>query len=328
MIFNFAGGKTDFRELGKSLLLAVILISFPANGMIVQTNLTRERFSRLNVRIRAAYFENEILRAARIEGVDPNILWTICYLETRFRPWLRSAKNAQGLMQFIPSTAARFDLINSYEPIPAVRAAARYVKVLSKLFGGRLDSILAAYNSGEGAVSAYLHGHTLKTRGKIINPKGLKTIGGIPPYAETIGYVGRGLKVYRWLIRRGTFPKNVVRANFPSVIAASVARVSLVDDELGKVPDFTAKTLPQQKIKGQAEYVSESFPQNSQKDELNTQINSPIIVYYDSRSGHRYRVFNGKQTKLRDHGIIVITGHTRPQTTNRARSTFFAVPIK
>ena len=172
-----------------------------------QTILTRQQFSRLNVQTRAAYFENEILKAANDEGVDPNILWTIAYNETRFRPWLTSPKNARGMMQFIPSTAARFGLTDSYQPIPSIKAAARYVRYLSNLFGGRIDSILAAYNSGEGTVSAYLYGRSVRNGQKIINPKGIKTIGGVPPYSETIGYVGRGLKIYRWLIYRQIFPE-------------------------------------------------------------------------------------------------------------------------
>jgi hypothetical protein len=48
------------------------------------------------------------------EGVDPNVLWTIAYNETRFRPWLTSPKNAKGMMQFIPATAVRFDLSDPY----------------------------------------------------------------------------------------------------------------------------------------------------------------------------------------------------------------------
>jgi hypothetical protein len=248
MIFNFSAvGRGFLRQFSKNLILVMLLISVLINGVVLaQTNFTREQFSRLNVRTRAAYFENEILRAANAEGVDPNILWTIAYNETRFRPWLTSPKDARGLMQFIPATAARFGLENPYQPVPAIRAAARYVKVLSNLFGGRIDSILAAYNSGEGTVSAYLYGRTVRTDRKIINPKGVKTIGGVPPYTVTVNYVGRGLKIYRWLIMRGAFPKTVVRANFPSVISATVARVGVFDRELGNVPDFSnVLSLPQ-----------------------------------------------------------------------------------
>ena len=195
-----------------------------------QASLTRAQFSRLNVLSRAAYFEREILNAANAEGVDPNLLWTIAYLETRFRPWLTSPKDARGMMQFIPSTAARFDLKNPYEPVPAIRAAARYVKVLSNLFGGRVDSILAAYNSGEGTVAAYSPGRSIANGRKIINPNNQKTIGGVPPYTETVGYVGRGLKIYRWLVLRQTFNAGNVRANlriFPPYLSKRRPRFAL-----------------------------------------------------------------------------------------------------
>ncbi|MBA2379194.1 MAG: lytic transglycosylase domain-containing protein [Blastocatellia bacterium] len=159
----------------------------------------------MDVLSRAALFEAVIAAAAQKEGVDPRILWTIAYNETRFRSWLTSPKNAQGLMQFIPTTASRFGLANPYEPNASIYASARYVKYLGGLFDSRLDSILAAYNAGEGTVSAYLHGRKIQSKGRVINPFGRRTMGGVPPYRETINYVSQGLKVYRWLETQGRF---------------------------------------------------------------------------------------------------------------------------
>lgn len=329
MIFNFAAfGRGFLREFGKYLIFVMLLMSVLTNGgVLAQTNFTREQFSRLNVRTRAAYFENEILRAANMEGVDPNVLWTIAYNETRFRPWLTSPKDARGLMQFIPATAGRFGLSNPYQPIPAIRAAARYVKVLSNLFGGRIDSILAAYNSGEGTVSAYLHGRTIRDGRKIINPKGIKTIGGVPPYTETITYVGRGLKIYRWLILRGAFPAGVVRANFPTAISATVARVTVFDRELGNVPDFSNVVSLPQTAQNQVVAVNSTVSETkTQEEKQNPNESNSTEVYYDSRSGSRYLLNNGKREKLADSGVVVINNNSRPETTNQARSTFFAAP--
>lgn len=329
MIFNFAAfGRGFLREFGKYLIFVILLMSVLTNGgVLAQTNFTREQFSRLNVRTRAAYFENEILRAANMEGVDPNVLWTIAYNETRFRPWLTSPKNAQGLMQFIPATAARFGLENPYQPVPAIRAAARYIKVLSNLFGGRIDSILAAYNSGEGTVSAYLHGRTIRDGRKIINPKGIKTIGGVPPYTETITYVGRGLKIYRWLILLGAFPARVVRANFPTAISATVARVGVFDRELGNVPDFSNVVSLPQTAQNQVVAVNSTVSETkTQEEKQNPNESNSTEVYYDSRSGSRYLLNNGKREKLADSGVVVINNNSRPETTNQARSTFFAAP--
>ncbi len=325
MIFNFAAGRNRQKRLRPTLFLffaAFFAVGFQAAAN-AQTVLTRQQFSRLNVLSRAAYFEREILKAANDEGVDPNVLWTIAYLETRFRPWLQSPKNARGLMQFIPSTAARFDLSDPYKAIPAIRAAAKYVKYLSNLFGGRIDSILAAYNSGEGTVSAFLSGRSLRDGRKVINAGGQKTLGGIPPYAETVGYVGRGLKIYRWLLERQTFANASFRANFPAVISASVARVSLYDPELGQVPNFIVpvprKTLPSQIITAQNPPV-----QNANNEQPNE--SKPQEVFYDARSGSRYIAGENGKVKV-DDGVIVVSQDTR-QTANIARSTLFAAPIK
>jgi len=198
-------------NIRKLILYGIVVFSLcsfapPAHSQV--PGLSRREFSKLDVLQRAAFFERTIASAAEKEGVDPLLLWTIAYNETRFRPWLTSPKNAQGLMQFIPTTAARFGLRDPYEPTAAIFAAARYVKLLSGMFVGRMDSILAAYNAGEGTVSAYLNGYSLRTDRKVINSTKRRTPGGIPPYAETIGYVRRGLSVYKALQRRKIFRAN------------------------------------------------------------------------------------------------------------------------
>ena len=157
----------------------------------------------MDVFSRARLFEPTIEKAARNERVDPLILWTIAYNETRFRPWLTSPKNAQGLMQFMPATAARFGLANPYEPSSSLLAAAKYVKYLGRLFDEKLESVLAAYNAGEGTVSAYLYGRDLRANGKVINASRRRTVNGVPPYKETIGYVTQGVEIYRWRQRQG-----------------------------------------------------------------------------------------------------------------------------
>lgn len=325
MIYSFAARRDRQKRLRQSLFLffaAFLAFGFSTAGH-AQTVLTRQQFSRLNVLARAAYFEREILQASDAEGVDPNVLWTIAYNETRFRPWLTSPKNARGMMQFIPSTAARFNLSDPYKAVPAIRAAAKYVKYLSNLFGGRVDSILAAYNSGEGTVSAYWSGKSLRDGRKIINASGQKTLGGVPPYSETIGYVGRGLKVYRWLIIRQTFANASFKANFPNSISASVARVSLFDAELGQVPNFI---VPVTKQTAQSQVVTaQNQPLQSTNEEKTNEKTSPE-VFYDSRSGNRFVAGENGKVKL-DDGVVVISQDTR-QTANIARSTFFAAPVK
>lgn len=184
------------------LLLLVVLVPVSLFAQEKQ-GISRNALARMDVLSRARLFEATIQKAAKTESVDPLILWTIAYNETRFRPWLTSPKNAQGLMQFMPATAVRFGLSNPYEPTASIHAAAKYVKYLGRLFDWKLESVLAAYNAGEGTVSAYLSGRELKANGRLINASRVKTADGIPPYKETQGYVSQGVKVYRWLQRQG-----------------------------------------------------------------------------------------------------------------------------
>lgn len=208
------------------------------------TVLTRAQFSRLSVVERARFFEATISRIALEEQVDPNLLWTIAYNETRFRPWLVSPAGAEGLMQFIPATAARFNLSNPFQPEPAIRAAARYISFLSNRFGGRIDSILAGYNAGEGAVDAYLLGKTVRNGKKIINSDGIRTVGGIPPFEETIEYVAHGLVIYRILRERQIFFGAFMLSVYPSAVSERLARVWLRDPEIG----FNGSLISQSQI--------------------------------------------------------------------------------
>lgn len=289
----------------------------------VKSTISVRQFTRQALMARASYFENEILRAAAQEAVDPFLLWTIAYNETRFRPWLTSPKNAQGLMQFIPATARRFDLANPYDSTAAIHAAARYTRYLLKSFGHRIDSVLAAYNAGEGAVNAYLTGKSLAVNGKIINPQRTTTAGGVPPYAETRGYVGRGLKVYRWLVATRGFPANYRQAFFPDKVDRKVAMIALNDPEL---QTRTQEIQPVILDETTASFARPTPTERPLADDAQPAQNPlcSVEVYYDARSGNRYLLSGGeKRKKLADRGPIVIGNNTRPEVTNRARSTYF-----
>ncbi|MBX3296956.1 MAG: lytic transglycosylase domain-containing protein [Acidobacteria bacterium] len=243
----------------------------------------------MDVLSRSRLFERTIADAAREHGVDPRILWVIGYNETRFRPWLTSPKDARGLMQFIPATAARFGLIDAYEPTSSIHAAARYVKYLGKLFGGRVESILAAYNSGEGTVLAYLHGRTLSAGGRRINPIGRRTAHGIPPYRETINYVANGKRIYRWLEDNDRFPE--VRK--------------------GSRPEAESRTA-----------ISESEP--TERKSLSN--SSTMVVLYDPRTGSRYEIKeNHNMSLLEREGPIIISPDVLSLPTRSARTTFAGI---
>jgi soluble lytic murein transglycosylase-like protein len=138
---------------------------------------------------RVKSFEPYIVAAALHYRVDARILRAICFVESRYRIGVVSAKGARGPMQFMPRTAARYGLRDPHDPEQAIDAAARYFRDLLKKFDGRIDLALAAYNAGEGAVISFMTGKPLRLRdGGILNARGVVT-GGIPPYGETQRYV-------------------------------------------------------------------------------------------------------------------------------------------
>jgi soluble lytic murein transglycosylase-like protein len=102
-------------------------------------------------------------------GVDPYLVYCVIRQESGFRTGATSAVGAMGLMQLMPGTAARYGVVNAYDPAQSIMGGTRYLADLLRLFGGRVDLALAGYNAGEGAVMKY----------------GRR----VPPYAETRNYV-------------------------------------------------------------------------------------------------------------------------------------------
>ncbi|HZI47847.1 MAG TPA: lytic transglycosylase domain-containing protein, partial [Pyrinomonadaceae bacterium] len=109
-------------------------------------------------------------------GVDPYLIYCLMSQESSFISGAVSPKGAQGLMQLMPDTAARYGVTNPYDVAQNIKGGTRYLKDLLTMFNGRVDLALAGYNAGEGAVMKY--GNT------------------IPPYDETRSYVKLILKRY------------------------------------------------------------------------------------------------------------------------------------
>ena len=93
-----------------------------------------------------------VQRLAPQYGVHPGLAYAVIRAESNFNPQAVSVKNAQGLMQLIPETAARFNVTQPLDPEQNIRGGLSYLRWLLAYFKGNVPLVLAAYNAGEGAV--------------------------------------------------------------------------------------------------------------------------------------------------------------------------------
>lgn len=124
-------------------------------------------------------------RTASHFDVDPKFVDAVVRVESGYDVRAQSPKGAQGLMQLVPATAARFGVHNPFDPAENVRGGVTYLSELLRQFKGDVPLTLAAYNAGEGAVERY---------------------GGVPPYAETRDYVRKVTRIYPGTGMVGTRP--------------------------------------------------------------------------------------------------------------------------
>ncbi|HXT61565.1 MAG TPA: lytic transglycosylase domain-containing protein [Pyrinomonadaceae bacterium] len=165
-----------------------------------------------------------VTEAAKRNGLDPLLIYSIMHQESSFKSGAISPKGARGLMQLMPGTAVRFGVTNIFDPQQNIEGGARYMKFLLNHFDGDLSLALAGYNAGEGAVEKF----------------GFQ----IPPYAETQEYVRRISRRYNLLrdpnaalyapsLSRGQLAKlNAKQATPLTIYERSVLTVRLPDGRL------------------------------------------------------------------------------------------------
>lgn len=100
-----------------------------------------------------AEFRDAILRAAAHWNVSAALLAGQLMAESGFDPNAGSPAGAQGIAQFMPSTAASYGLTDPYDPVAAIDAEAHLMSDLIAQFGSP-ELALAAYNAGPAPVEA------------------------------------------------------------------------------------------------------------------------------------------------------------------------------
>jgi transglycosylase-like protein with SLT domain/D-alanyl-D-alanine carboxypeptidase-like protein len=98
-------------------------------------------------------FRSPLLRAAARWNVSAALLAAQLMAESNFNPYASSPAGAQGIAQFMPSTAAAYGLANPFDPEEAIDAQAHLMSELLRRFGSP-QLALAAYNAGPAPVEA------------------------------------------------------------------------------------------------------------------------------------------------------------------------------
>jgi len=98
-----------------------------------------------------------IERSAQTVRLPVEFVTRIIWRESSFRPGVVSRAGAEGIAQFMPSTAQARGLADPFDPEQAIPKAARYLADLRQRFGN-IGVAAAAYNAGEARVSNWLHG--------------------------------------------------------------------------------------------------------------------------------------------------------------------------
>lgn len=116
-----------------------------------------------------------VLALAPQYGLDPRLVLAVIAAESSFRVDAVSPRNARGLMQLMPDTAARFGVTDPFDPVQNLRGGMTYLRWLLSFFRGDVSLALAAYNAGEGSVERYR---------------------GVPPFRETQAYLRKVRRLY------------------------------------------------------------------------------------------------------------------------------------
>jgi soluble lytic murein transglycosylase-like protein len=138
-------------------------------------------------------------------GMDWKLVAAVMAIESNYNPRAVSAKGAIGLMQLMPRTAALYNVSSKqlFNPKKNIEAGVLHLKMLHDRYDGDLSRVIAAYNSGEGAVDRY---------------------NGIPPYRYTRAFVRRVMARYQSHVQNELQAASAIYANsaeLPGKLASS-----------------------------------------------------------------------------------------------------------
>jgi len=167
---------TGYQLVGEKYRLQIAggVVEIPAEEVVSID--AEDSFAPLPTPVTATAPFHEIVKAAATHySVDADLISSVIAAESNFDPKAISKKNARGLMQLLPETAARFGVQNIFDPRENIDAGTHYLRDLLQRYNNNMSLALAAYNAG---------------------PQRVQQFGRVPPYAETASYIRRVKRAY------------------------------------------------------------------------------------------------------------------------------------
>lgn len=106
------------------------------------------------------YYKDIVTESARVENLDPLLLFSVIRQESMFDGVVHSSAGARGLMQIMPATGddvarqlawpPNYSVEDLYRPLVNVTFGAHYLDLWRDYFDGEMLVALAAYNGGPG----------------------------------------------------------------------------------------------------------------------------------------------------------------------------------
>jgi len=147
-------------------------------------------------------YSEYVSRYSQEYNVNENLIYALIKAESNFEAEAVSNKNAQGLMQLMPSTAedvankSGIELTeeNILEPEININIGTKYISTLLEKYEC-VEIALAAYNAGSGNVDKWIANGIIKADGSDIENI---------PFKETNNYVRKIMRDYKIYSEKGT----------------------------------------------------------------------------------------------------------------------------
>ncbi|MFJ7825184.1 lytic transglycosylase domain-containing protein [Psychrobacillus sp. NPDC096623] len=175
-VLQASTGDSPSENLSSLLYSGTSSVFVPSNLNLEQSTLKEAISTKLSTTTKyGTDFDEIIKKAAATYNVPEKLISSIIKQESNFNPSATSSAGASGLMQLMPGTAKYLGVTNTLDPEQNIMGGAKYISQMLSKFGGNMETALAAYNAGPGAVKKY---------------------DGIPPYKETQNYVKKVMNYF------------------------------------------------------------------------------------------------------------------------------------